>query len=278
MNVLFIGGNNSGTINVGGRVSRNTNGGCFVGGTINVGGRVIMGDDIMGHSMGHSIVGGNFIGGSIGDGMVNNVVLGGNSSRSIKGNGQQGEEQRELTEPFDRVDVSAFGKVEIRPGQGKQGISLSGDSNLLPYVKTKVVDGTLHISPKENSNISPSLPLNAVLFAGDLTGVSASANSAVVAANIVARKLKVQVASNASITLTGQVDTLKARAESAGQLNLGGLQARSVDVSAYSAGRATVNASEDLDASASAAGQVAYKGSARVDKSTSSGGSVYCIG
>lgn len=267
---VYIGGNNYGSVN-----TTNVFGGqVFDGDVVMINGRVVQG----------------------------NQVLGG--SNQVVGNGEAGQEERAVPS-FDRIKASNF-QVKVQAGQAEPGLRLSGDSNLIPYVETKVVDGTLHIGAKPNTSFQANLPMIISVAAGDLTGISASLSAAVEANGIVAQRFRASADTSATLTATGTVDHLRADAENSGTLELAGLKARVAQVDASTSGTATIQADEanveastsgqatvhakvanveastsgeaiihgakELNAEASTSGGITYTGNPRLSEETSTGG------
>lgn len=219
--------------------------------------------------MGTTIINGSVI--------INGNIYGGNvyggTQNTVKGDGISTQEERELPQPFDQVDVSAFGKVEITAGQKESGLSLSGDSNILKHVETSVEDGTLFIKPEDGYNLNPQLPLKAKLFMGDLTGISASASSAVEAARVSARHFSAKASSSASISVSGKADSVDAKGSSSAQIDLTDLRTKDAEAKASSSAQVRLHASDTLSAKASSSGMIIYSGSPTMlkEKTSSSG-------
>lgn len=260
----------------------------FIGGSVAAGGDVNIG----GSWRGNSIASGGDV--TIAGSVFSRAALGRSEVETLQGNGEAGEETRSLPPIYSKVNVSALNQVEILPGSGQAGVRLQGDSNLLSQVETVVKDDTLFIRPKPETLLKSQTPLSAQVFLGDLSGISASAATAVKAAGVLARDLKVSASSGAQVDLSGKVEgRLEVDASSGSRVHLEGAAANlyvdstsgaRVDAFSMSAsmvladvasgGQASVHAEEKLFADASSAGQVWYLGTPKVKQSTSSGGSV----
>ncbi|HKI17944.1 MAG TPA: DUF2807 domain-containing protein, partial [Isosphaeraceae bacterium] len=97
----------------------------------------------------------------------------------IPGSGVAKEETR-LVEAFHALEAGNALQVVVLVNPGaKPSLKISGDDNLVPLVESVIRDGTLILRLKDNSSISPKLPLLAEVVAGELDGVAASGAASV---------------------------------------------------------------------------------------------------
>jgi hypothetical protein len=76
----------------------------------------------------------------------------------VQGNGELGVEQRTVA-PFDAVEISLGIEAAVTANAATQALSLSGDSNLLPYILTPVEAGLLRTVLHDIGGIDPINPL-----------------------------------------------------------------------------------------------------------------------
>jgi len=214
-----------------------------------------------------------------------------NFTGSISGNGNVRLETREVTE-FNSVDASNGLHVFITFGN-TQSLEIEADENLHDVIRTEVTSGTLRIFSEKNIrnakakkiNISiPTLQEIEASSAARLTGenilvadrLTISVSSAAeVRIETEAEEIQVDASSSGSVELKGSAEELDADVSSAGSIDADKLQARYCDVSASSAGNASVWAAEELKAEASSAGNIRYKGNPTNTKvNSSSAGSI----
>ncbi len=201
------------------------------------------------------------------------VISGGSTTNRPQGNGEAKGETREITESFDRIDVSALDGVKIASGsQPFKGVVLKGDSNYLEGIETKVEDGTLHIGPSGDGALNSKTPFSATIFMGDLTGISASAGASVEASNLMLQSLKVKASSGSEVKVAGQVQDLKVNSSSGSEVDVKSVDSHSASVKASSGAEVKVGHVESLKAEASSGAKVWYLSGGSVDRSTSSGG------
>ena len=93
---------------------------------------------------------------------------------AILGSGVSEEEARAV-DAFHALDVGNALRVIVSVTSGaKPGVKISGDDNLVPLVESFIRNGTLILRVKDDSTISPKLPLLAEVVAGELDGVDVS--------------------------------------------------------------------------------------------------------
>jgi hypothetical protein len=186
---------------------------------------------------------------------------------SIPGSGIAKNEDRAV-DPFHAVDAGNAIQVTLAVTPGaKPSLKISGDDNLVPLIESAVRDGTLILRLKDNSSISPKLPLVADVVTGELDRVEASGAASIKvagttkadrfdaaasgAANISVEKLAsskaVASASGAShVVLSGSTTSLKVDASGASGVKADALQADDADVSISGASSATIRPTKSI--------------------------------
>ncbi len=213
---------------------------------------------------------------------------------SLQGSGISKTEKRDVA-AFTRIVNTIPIDIEATTKQDQQ-LELTGDDNVLPYVKTTVSGGTLFVDTTEPLlNWSNKTTLRLKISMRTLESVEVSGVGSVTAepletptmrvamsgaGNITLNKVKVQEFS-ASVSGVGQV-RVQGEADR-GELDLSGagnIQARSLvlkqaNVRVSGVGSAYVSVLQTLDAAVSGAGNVIYYGSpATVNRSISGVGSI----
>lgn len=88
-------------------------------------------------------------------------ILSTGCSMGIPGNGVLKTESRTVTE-FEKVQGSGIGDIEIAFGD-ETSVEVTTDENLLEYVSTEVVDGTLKLKTTENISTTEGLKFSIVV-------------------------------------------------------------------------------------------------------------------
>ncbi|MDY0743590.1 head GIN domain-containing protein [Paucibacter sp. R3-3] len=214
----------------------------------------------------------------------------------IKGSGELGTEVRELG-AFDGVSTAGDFKIIVRQAASNR-VELKIDKNLLPYIETKVVEGskgrTLEVSTKNGFNIStrntpelvldmPTLRSIALSGSGDVkvgamktaeVSASISGSGNIVFDNLSSDKLGLSVSGSGDVTAAGRTNSLKISIAGSGDVKTKALAADEVKVSIAGSGDASVQAVKSLHVSIAGSGDVAYVGSPEISTSVVGGGRV----
>jgi len=158
---------------------------------------------------------------------------------AIPGSGVAKEETRAAL-AFHALDVGNTIQVTATITQGaKPGLKISGDDNLVPLIESVVRDGTLILQVKDNSNLSPKLPLLVEVVTADLDRVEASG------------------AANVNVKGGAKIDRFTASASGAARVSVAGLESSQAVASATGASRVTLSGiAASLKADASGASEV----------------------
>lgn len=170
---------------------------------------------------------------------------------------------------FSEIDVG--GVVEVRAAIGPTAsVSLSGDSNLLPLVKTEVTGDSLRISTTRS--VRPKNPLVATIVAPKLTSVSSSGASKVTLEGIDNEAMRLGCSGVCDLTAAGTTGQLVVELSGAGDVRLERLAAKTASVKVSGAGDVALGAVTELDAAISGAGRVSYPGDPVIKKSITGAG------
>jgi len=155
---------------------------------------------------------------------------------------------------------------------GEQSVEVTGDDNLLEFIRTEVSDGELRISrarslrTREPSSVTitvPSLEAVEVIGSGDaeLRGMDGG-------------DLFLKINASGRIVAEGRVDNLEVEVTASGDVFAAGLEAERADVRITASGNVRVNARDTLDVQITASGTVFYVGDPRISKNIVASGDV----
>lgn len=222
------------------------------------------------------------------------------NSERVTGNGDITTEARDAG-AFDGVALSGGFQVVIRQGAGNK-IELKADRNLLPYIETRVVDGskgrTLQIEPKKGFNISASNNPSFVIEMPALRAVSVAGSGSVKVeamktggvdaaiagsgdirfASLDAEKLAMKISGSGDIVAAGRCGNAQVSIAGSGDVKAAELVAEEVKVTIAGSGDAQVNATRRLNVSIAGSGDVKYAGSPEITSSIAGSGKVRRIG
>jgi hypothetical protein len=178
-------------------------------------------------------------------------------------------------------DVSGFDGVELRgvgnlfiEQTGRESLTVEGEKAVIPDLTTRVVDGRLIISPKSESAVHTTGPINFHLTVKDLNSLEVLGTANAEATGIETESLTVTISGAGNVMMEGQADEQTVEISGTGTYLAENLQSREVDIVVAGAGSAVVNAREKLDAEISGVGSVEYVGDPRIQKTVSGAGQV----
>ena len=214
----------------------------------------------------------------------------------VSGNGDIATEARD-TGAFDAVALSGGFNVVIRQGSGNK-VEVKADRNLLPYIETRVVDGskgrTLQIAPRKNTNLSTSTNPSFVIEMPALRAVSVAGSGKIQVeamktggvdadiagsgdirfAQLDAERLGMRVSGSGDIVAAGRCNNAHVSIAGSGDVRAADLAAEEVKVSIAGSGDAQVNATKRLNVSIAGSGDVKYAGSPEISSSIAGSGKV----
>ncbi|MFN0014116.1 MAG: head GIN domain-containing protein [Saprospiraceae bacterium] len=210
---------------------------------------------------------------------------------STRGEGPIKTESRSVSD-FRTVEARISGKVEIRVGD-KYAVEVHTQENLLPILRTEVVDGALQIYFSENVSGTDNLLVKITAPAYEGLSVSGSADMEVFS-QIKGNELYLAVSGSGLISLPeAEVNTLNCDIAGSGNLEVGGhaqsaffevsgsgdieakkLEANTGKANIAGSGSVTCNMKESLKANIAGSGDIYYTGAASVEMSVAGSGTV----
>ena len=184
------------------------------------------------------------------------LVLAACGSSATKGSGHVVSVSRPLS-GFTRIEFKGAATVDVSVAE-PAGVTIRGDDNIVPLVRTKVVDGALVISSKHSYTSKNDLRIAVTTPA--LDAVRLEGAGTFTAAGIHATSFKLDLNGAGTADLGGTVGRLDANIAGAGSALLDDLDARDANVSLSGTGSVHVHASRSLDASVSGVGSILYSG------------------
>jgi hypothetical protein len=209
----------------------------------------------------------------------------------VKGSGIAGSATRPL-DGVTSVRLQNVGKLIVKQGE-RPNVTIAGDDNIVPLVRTEVADGVLSIALTDEFQFETKNPLTYTLEVPNLASASVEGAAELAMDWMPAKefRLKVDAAGNARLSgtcekltvdlsgaavvrVSGSCDELNATLKEAAKLEAPGLKTRTATVTCSGAGQASVHVTESLTAKAEGAGRVDYRGPAKVASATSGAGTV----
>jgi hypothetical protein len=186
----------------------------------------------------------------------------------VDGSGIRAEDKRTVP-AFHEIETHQVSlSVVVDPNAPEGELLLSGDSNLIGLVRTRVEGGRLVIDTDEG--VDPRVELKIVLKTKRLNYLSAAKEADVDVTMNVAGPLTIEATSTARITARGSVDRLDAEITGSAQLIARELRAHDVKLEATGSSTASVCATWYLDVDVSGNSDASYYCDPRhVDKDVS---------
>lgn len=211
---------------------------------------------------------------------------------TIKGNGMQRTEQR-ATFGFDKVASEGDFDVYIESGD-EFSVTVTAESNLLPYIGTDVNGNTLRIHVNGFHVIDNQLPMEILITMPGLRGLTQSGSGKIITEAFSAQDFKVVLSGSGTVETETDAVTIQAAISGSGVINLSG-EANNGDFTISGTGKisaaqlhlnhckATISGSGNMwvwtdrtiNATISGSGNIYYNGEPVIDKKISGSGNLY---
>jgi hypothetical protein len=197
---------------------------------------------------------------------------GASQATGLVGEGDVQTEVRELP-PFTRISVAAGMKVIVGAAT-EQRVSVAAQPNLLPVIKTNVVEGQLIVTLDAVGGVTASKPMSLTVEIPALESVALSAGS-VGYVEHTGGELQLDVSGGAEVTTIGTTPDLRLTATTGSHAKLGELVAQVAEISVNDGATAELNVVNSLTGVADGGSTVILKSKpATVDVQTTSGATV----
>ncbi len=175
----------------------------------------------------------------LGCSVVSNTILGRNT---LRGSGQLVTEQRAVRD-FDRISITAIGDVNLTQGESET-LLIEADDNLLPYIETRVENGTLILGLTEEArdlNIRPSKPIRFNLTIINLASLSIPGSGDIYSAGLKLDNLTIDIAGSGHAQLDAlEANFIRIDIGGSGVVNIDSLFANRIDVGISGSGEVRV--------------------------------------
>ena len=190
----------------------------------------------------------------------------------VRGSGHVVTEARSVA-PFDGIQVSGAVIVKVVE-RGYEGVRVTAEDNLLPYLETHVEGGMLFIGFRGDVSISARRDVVVEVDAYELVEVRGSGAVRIDATLGWTPEMWVDLSGASSLLIYGEADKLNVNLSGASSFDGLDYETLSADVGVSGASKAFVWARNRLDAVASGASQVRFRGRPEVWASVSGASTV----
>jgi hypothetical protein len=178
----------------------------------------------------------------------------------VKGSGIMKTEKRSLA-PFDSLEVSCHGSIQVHT-QGKEGLEISGDDNVIPLITTEVNEGILYIRSSKEYNSRDELVIT--VSAPDLKKFVFSGAGKASLSNVKNDRVEIALTGAGSLTASGETKEADITLSGAGSVDAKNLHAVNAKVNSTGVGSVEIYATGQLDAKSSGIGEINYFGSPKI--------------
>ena len=176
--------------------------------------------------------------------------------KKIKGSGNIISESRELNN-FTSIILLGSIDVNIKTSESNNCVVVA-DDNLIPYIKTEVVNNKLNISLNESYSSEEKLVVNINTPNYDEVSLSGSGNINIL--DFKNNNLSLNISGSGNITGNGEVETLVVKINGSGNLMSKEIKSKSATITINGSGDAEVFASDSISAKINGSGNIEYFG------------------
>ena len=184
------------------------------------------------------------------------LVRGGSRSSGVQGSGVAATQSRVLP-GFSRLDLAGSANVTVVAG-GRQSVVVRADNNLIRYVTTNVVAGTLIIDT--TGSFTTRIPMSLKVSAPSLAAVTLSGSGEISVSGIKAPRLIVTLPGSGTLYASGTAARLDVTLGGSGLAQLSNLVARDAHAVVTGSGLIRLMVTASLDATVSGTGAIIYDG------------------
>ena len=178
------------------------------------------------------------------------------TKNNIQGSGNIISESRELNN-FTSIILLGSIDVNIKTSESNNCVVVA-DDNLIPYIKTEVVNNKLNISLNESYSSEEKLVVNINTPNYDEVSLSGSGNINIL--DFKNNNLSLNISGSGNITGNGEVETLVVKINGSGNLMSNEIKSKSATITINGSGDGEVFASDSISAKINGSGNIKYFG------------------
>lgn len=214
----------------------------------------------------------------------------------VRGSGDVISETRSVS-GFDKVSLSGQGEIILTQGE-TESLEIEAEDNIVAVIETEVRGNTLHIGPRNNTQIRPTEPVRFYLSAEEITGLEVSGSGAITVdaletdslsievsgsgdiniGNLSTDDLALDISGSGDVEIEGQASSQVIRISGSGKYEAADLESAEADVEVNGSGEANLWVTETLTIDISGSGTVNYYGSPIVSQDVSGSGEINGLG
>ena len=194
----------------------------------------------------------------------------------VDGSGHAATRQRAVHDIFG-VAVSVPAEVVVTQGQG-EGLRITADDNLLPFIETVVENGILKIRPRDRTSITAHTPIRVAVTAQAPQLLAVSGSARITAKSLVLGRIEATISGAGHIEVSGATPSFTARIAGSGDVEAARLAAQDGTVAISGSGRIRLSAQRNVSATITGSGEIDYFGDPQVEQRIAGSGRVRRLG
>lgn len=172
----------------------------------------------------------------------------------VKGSGTVKTETRKVA-AFTKVGSAGSFDVDVKIGK-TQSLTLSGEDNILPLIRTEVKNGELVIDTKDSYRSSKPVKVTIVVPSLSALSIAGSGDSTISGLN--EKSLTLSIAGSGSIVASGKATSLSASIAGSGDIDASKLPSETATVDIAGSGDVQIQPIRSLKASIAGSGDIVY--------------------
>lgn len=194
-------------------------------------------------------------------------LLRGESSPDLAGNGKVEPEPREVS-AFHIVRVHGAIDLQIKPGP-VQSVTIHAETNILPFIETKVKNGTLHLDT--NATFQTRSRIVAVVEVAELREISTSGSGDIALSTLDQDTIVAITSGSGDIIIHGTVFVARLTSYGSGDINASSLSAKILQAETSCSGDIVAAASQQAEVRSFGSGNITVLGKPPVFNAKSHG-------
>ena len=190
--------------------------------------------------------------------LITILMLSACGNKPLVGNGKVVTKSRQVA-AFNKVEIVGTFDVRFKRST-KQAVAVTIDSNIEPYILTKVTAGTLLITEKPGVNFTTKNPIVVSLSAKEMMAINSSGANDLKLSGLQSDHFGLSLRGAGDVNIAGKVANFNLSLSGTGNVDASKLVTKNTRVMISGAGKASVYVTEKLDASISGIGGVTYYG------------------
>lgn len=197
-----------------------------------------------------------------------------NPGGQIQGSGNVVSENRSVS-GFTSIALQGSANIYVTIGD-TESVVVKTDDNILPLIETRVQNGQLIISTKDNTSYTTSAdPVRVDVAMKSLDDINLRGSGMINVPELKGEAVNVNLPGSGNINVAGEVTHANINLGGSGIVSCSGLKAKTATVNLSGSGNVTIYASDSLDATLSGSGTIQYSGNpTNVSKNVTGSGSI----